>query len=65
MGASINLKPMSIFKKLGIGEARLTVVSLQLADRSIVHSEGKIEDVLVKVDKFIFPVDYIVLEDHS
>ncbi|KAL5578416.1 hypothetical protein UlMin_020115 [Ulmus minor] len=42
LGASINLMPMSIFKKLGIGEARPTTVSLQLADRSIAHPEGKI-----------------------
>ncbi|KAL5561252.1 hypothetical protein UlMin_030999 [Ulmus minor] len=62
LGVSINLMPMSIFKKLGIGEARPTTVSLQLADRSIAHPEGKIEDVLVKVDKFIFPVDFIVLD---
>ncbi|KAL5579761.1 hypothetical protein UlMin_012203 [Ulmus minor] len=62
LGASINLMPMSIFKKLGIGEARPTTVSLQLADISIVHPEGKIEDVLVKVDKFIFSVDFIVLD---
>ncbi|KAL5572912.1 hypothetical protein UlMin_022509 [Ulmus minor] len=62
LGASINLMSMSIFKKLGIGEARPTTVSLQLAERSIAHLEGKIEDVLVKVDKFIFPVDFIVLD---
>ncbi|KAL5539934.1 hypothetical protein UlMin_042973 [Ulmus minor] len=62
LGASINLMPMSIFKKLGIGEARPTTISLQLADRSIAHLEGKIEDFLVKVDKFIFPVDFIVLD---
>lgn len=54
--------PMSIFKKLGLGEARPTTVSLQLADRSIAHPEGKIEDVLVKVEKFIFLVDFIVLD---
>ncbi|KAL5579437.1 hypothetical protein UlMin_011879 [Ulmus minor] len=62
LGASINLMPMSIFKRLGIGEARPTIVSLQLADRSIAYPEGKIEDVLVKVDKFIFPVDFVVLD---
>ncbi|KAL5560852.1 hypothetical protein UlMin_037063 [Ulmus minor] len=62
LGASINLMPMSIFKTLGIGEARPTTVSLQLADRSIAQLEGKIEDVLVKVDKFIFPVDFIILD---
>ncbi|XP_062113969.1 uncharacterized protein LOC133824977 [Humulus lupulus] len=62
LGASINLMPMSIFKKLGIGEARPTTVTLQLADGSMAHLEGKIEDVLVQVDKFIFPVDFIILD---
>ncbi|XP_062117899.1 uncharacterized protein LOC133831554 [Humulus lupulus] len=46
LGASINLMPMSIFKMLGIGEARPTIVTLQLADHSMAHPEGKIEDVL-------------------
>ncbi|KAM6546198.1 hypothetical protein CsatB_026934 [Cannabis sativa] len=62
LGASINLMPMSIFKKLGIGEARPTTVTLQLTDSSMAHSEGKIEDVLVQVDKFIFPADFIILD---
>ncbi|XP_062075995.1 uncharacterized protein LOC133780137 [Humulus lupulus] len=62
LGASINLMPMSIFKKLGIGEARPTTVTLQLADRSMAHPEGKIEDVLVQVDKFILPADFIILD---
>ncbi|XP_060974163.1 uncharacterized protein LOC133039315 [Cannabis sativa] len=62
LGASINLMPISIFKKLGIGEARPTTVTLQLADRSMAHPEGKIEDVLVQVDKFIFPADFIILD---
>ncbi|XP_024018779.1 uncharacterized protein LOC112090822 [Morus notabilis] len=62
LGASINLMSMSVFKQLGIGEARPTTVTLQLADRSFVHPEGKIEDVLVRVDKFIFPVDFVVLD---
>lgn len=43
-------------------ECRRTTVTLQLANRSHVYSEGKIEDVLVKVDKFIFLVDFIVLD---
>ncbi|XP_062114553.1 uncharacterized protein LOC133825654 [Humulus lupulus] len=62
LGASIILMPMSIFKKLGIGEARPTTVTLQLADRSMAHPEGKIEDVLVQVDKFIFLADFIILD---
>ena len=62
LGASINLMPLSVFKKLGLGEANPTTVMLQLADRSIAYPRGIIEDVLVKVDKFIFPADFIVLD---
>ena len=62
LGASINLMPLSIFKRLGLGEARPTTVTLQLADKSLKHPRGVIEDVLVKVDKFIFPADFIVLD---
>jgi len=62
LGASINLMPYSLFKKLGLGEIKHTSVSLQLAYKSTKHPIGIIEDVLVKVDKFIFLVDFIVLE---
>ncbi|XP_061348807.1 uncharacterized protein LOC133294174 [Gastrolobium bilobum] len=62
LGSSINLMPKSIFRKLGIGEARPTTVALLMADRSITYPKGKIEDVLVRVDKFIFPADFIVLD---
>ena len=62
LGASINLMPLSIFRRLGLGEARPTTVTLQLADRSLKHPRGVIKDVLVKVDKFIFPADFIVLD---
>ena len=62
LGASINLMPLSLFNTLGIGEARPTTVSLQLADKSIAWPKGKIEDVLVQVDKFIFPADFIILD---
>ena len=59
LGACINLMPLSIFRRLGLGEARPTTVTLQLVDMSLKHPRGRgIEDVLVKVDKFIFPVDY-------
>ncbi|XP_074354805.1 uncharacterized protein LOC141693561 [Apium graveolens] len=62
LGASINLMPMSVFRKLGIGEVRPTTITFQLADRSLAHPKEKIEDVLVKVDKFIFPANFIVLD---
>ncbi|XP_062075191.1 uncharacterized protein LOC133779219 [Humulus lupulus] len=48
--------------KLNLREARPTTVSLQMADRSVDHPHGVIEDVLVKVGKFIFPADFIVLD---
>lgn len=62
LGASINLMPLSIFKELKIGNARPTTVTLQLADRTVVYPEGKIEDVLVKVDNIIVPADFIILD---
>ena len=62
LGASINLMPKSVFQKLGIGRPKPTTVMLQLADRSYVQPEGKIEDILVRVDKFIFPADFLVLD---
>nr|XP_023894290.1 uncharacterized protein LOC112006229 [Quercus suber] len=62
LGASINLMPLSIFRKLGLGEVKPTTISLQLVDRSIKYPRGVIENVLVKVDKFIFPADFIVLD---
>ncbi|XP_062100726.1 uncharacterized protein LOC133806646 [Humulus lupulus] len=62
LGASINLMPFSVFRRLKLGEARPTTTTLQLANRSIAHPRGIIEDVLVKVDKFIFPADFIVLD---
>ena len=62
LGASINLTPLSAFRKLGLGEPKATIVFLQLPDRSIKYHRGMIKDVLVKVDKFIFPTDFIVLD---
>src|SRR2546430_6038210 len=62
LGASVNLLPYSLFKKLNIGEVKPTKLTLQLADRSIIHPRGIVEDVLIKVDKFIFPIDLIVLD---
>ena len=53
--------PLSIFRRLGLVEASPTTVTLQLADRLLKHPRGVIEDVLLKVDKFIFPANFIVL----
>ena len=61
-GASINLMPLSVARKLSLGELTPTTVTLQMADRTMTKPEGVIEDVLVKVGKFIFPVDFIILD---
>ncbi|XP_075106829.1 uncharacterized protein LOC142179843 [Nicotiana tabacum] len=55
--------PCSIYRKLEgeIGEIRLILVPLQLADQTTIIPEGIMEDVLVRVDKFVFPVDFIVV----
>ena len=57
LGASINLMPLSMFKRLKLGEPKSTTISLQLADRSYQHPRGIIENVLVKVGKFVLPTD--------
>ncbi|XP_038887801.1 uncharacterized protein LOC120077811 [Benincasa hispida] len=60
--ASINLIPLSIFKQLNVGQLKPTTVTLQLADRSMVHPEEKLKDVLVTIDKFILPTNFIILD---
>ncbi|KAL0455044.1 UNVERIFIED_CONTAM: hypothetical protein Slati_0843600 [Sesamum latifolium] len=62
LSASVNLMPYSIFEKLGMHELTPTIITLQLADRNIKYPRGILEDVLVKVGKFIIPVDFIVLD---
>ncbi|KAK5772422.1 hypothetical protein PVK06_048711 [Gossypium arboreum] len=62
LGASINLMPYKMFKQLGLGEPKPTRISIKLADRSVKYPRGIIKDVLVKVDKFIFPIDFVVLD---
>ncbi|CAA0841250.1 Unknown protein, partial [Striga hermonthica] len=62
LGESINLMPLSIFKRLEIGTIRPTTIALQMADRSLSYPKGIVEDVLVKVKGFIFPADFVVLD---
>ncbi|XP_022855692.1 uncharacterized protein LOC111376912 [Olea europaea var. sylvestris] len=64
LGASINLLPFSMYEQLGLGELKPTTTTLQLADRSVKVPRGVVEDVLVQIDKFYFPVDFIVLDTH-
>nr|GFB06584.1 reverse transcriptase domain-containing protein [Tanacetum cinerariifolium] len=62
LGASINLMPLSIWKKLSLPELTPTRMTLELADRSITHPKGVTEDVFVKVRKFHFPTNFVVVD---
>ncbi|GJR78210.1 reverse transcriptase domain-containing protein [Tanacetum coccineum] len=60
LGASINLMPLSVWKKLSLPELTPTCMTLELADRSITKPIGIAEDVYLKVGKFKFPADFVV-----
>ena len=62
LGASVNLLPYSVYEQLGLGELKPISTTLQLADRSMKIAREILKDVLVQVDKFYFPVDFIVLD---
>ncbi|CAH9118492.1 unnamed protein product [Cuscuta europaea] len=62
LGASINGIPYSLYKSLNLGPMHKTGVVIQLADGSSTYPKGVIEDVLVKVENLVFPVDFYILE---
>ncbi|CAJ2653039.1 unnamed protein product [Trifolium pratense] len=62
LGASINLMPLSMMKKIPGAVAKPTKMQLSLADRSIVHPYGVLHDVLVRVAEFVFPADFVILD---
>ncbi|GJT46557.1 DNA-directed DNA polymerase [Tanacetum coccineum] len=62
LGASISLMPYTMYEKLSLGEPKATRMSLELADRSIQYPRGIIENVLIKVDKFVLPIDFVILD---
>ncbi|XP_025979784.1 uncharacterized protein LOC114370475 [Glycine soja] len=62
LGASINLMPLSMCKRIGNLKIDPTKMTLQLADRSITRPYGVVEDVLVKVRHFTFPVDFVIMD---
>ncbi|XP_057760561.1 uncharacterized protein LOC130980937 [Arachis stenosperma] len=62
LGASINLMPLSMMRKLAIEEIKPTKMSLVLADRSIKTPNGVVKNRLVKVGEFIFPADFVILD---
>ena len=61
-GASINLMPLSVVQRMSLGELTPTTITLQMADKSMAQQEGVLEYVLVKVGKFIFLVDFVIMK---
>ncbi|GKA00061.1 reverse transcriptase domain-containing protein [Tanacetum coccineum] len=62
LGASINLMPLSIWKKLSLPDLTPTRMTLELADRSITHPKGLAEDIFVKVGNFNFLTNFVVVD---
>ena len=60
--ASINLMPLSVTKRLSLRELTPTAMTFQMADITLAHPEGILDDVLIKVGKFIFPVDFVIID---
>nr|GFC19073.1 reverse transcriptase domain-containing protein [Tanacetum cinerariifolium] len=60
--ASINLMPLSVWKKLSLPDLTPTHMTLELATRSFVYPAGIVEDVFVQVGKFTFPADFVVVD---
>ena len=60
--ASINLMPLSTVKRLSLRELTPTAMTHQMADITMAQQEGILEDVLIKVGKFIFPMDFMVID---
>jgi hypothetical protein len=63
LGASVNLLPFSVYLQLGLGEFKPISVTLQLADHFVRKLMGVVEDVLVKVDNFYYPIDFLILDN--
>ena len=62
LGASVNLLLYSVHVELGLGELEPTNITLQLADCSVKIPRGIMKDVLLQVDRFYFPVDFVILD---
>ncbi|GJZ58675.1 reverse transcriptase domain-containing protein, partial [Tanacetum coccineum] len=62
LGASINLMPLSVWKQLSLPELTSTRMTLELANQSTVHPKGVAEDVFVKLRKFYFPANFVVVD---
>nr|GEW70777.1 reverse transcriptase domain-containing protein [Tanacetum cinerariifolium] len=65
LGASINLMPLCVWKKLGLLKLISTCMTLELANRAICTTAGLTSDVFVSVSKFTFPADFVIVDFES
>ena len=59
---SVNLMPLPVIKRLSLGELTPIAMTLHMVDRTLAQPKGTLEDVLIKVGKFIFPIDFVVID---
>ncbi|GKC93579.1 retrovirus-related pol polyprotein from transposon TNT 1-94 [Tanacetum coccineum] len=59
---SVSVMPFSTYTNLGLGDLAHTRLIVEVADRTIKHPGGNAGNVLVKIGKFIFPIDFIILD---
>ncbi|GJT02793.1 homeodomain-like protein [Tanacetum coccineum] len=62
LGASISIMPFSLFKRLGLGNPKPINMVIEMADKSMQSPKRIVKNVLVKINKFIFPIDFIILD---
>ncbi|GJY69208.1 hypothetical protein Tco_0472190 [Tanacetum coccineum] len=62
LGASISIMPFSMYKRLGIGKLKPINMLIEMADNTKCAPKGIVENLLIKIDKFIFPVDFVILD---
>ncbi|GKB06113.1 putative reverse transcriptase domain-containing protein [Tanacetum coccineum] len=62
LGASVSVMPLSTYLNLGLGELSHTKFTVELAVRTVKHPKGITENILVGICKFVFPVDFIILD---
>ena len=60
--ASINMMPLSVVKRLSLGELTPIAMTLQMEDRTMAQPKRVLEDVLIKVGKFVFLMDFVIMD---
>uniref|UniRef100_A0A2N9GPF0 RNA-directed DNA polymerase n=1 Tax=Fagus sylvatica TaxID=28930 RepID=A0A2N9GPF0_FAGSY len=59
---ALTYSPFTVYQQMGLGDLKPTSMTLQLADRSVRTPKGMVEDVLIKIENFYYPVDFIILD---